>query len=398
MKPYTLKSAAVAIGFLMSVTLTAQWNTIPVSTKSNLNSVALADQTAGWIVGDKGTILYREDNSWLSYPEVTNANLKSVCLLNAEEGWAVGSLGTILHLKDGQWEMVESPTLQTLNAVSFTDGDNGYAVGDNGTFLLYRSGKWEQIELNSRWHFYTVAVRDDNPLIAGGAEYLSVPIVSVSLSGKADIKSISDPAYFNIQSLSAPDRDNIWAVGTAGIIKQYSGSGWKTVVIPQKVPTLTSVTFSGPDNGITVGYSGTIMTYASGIWQKETSPVKVRLNGSAISGNTYVAVGNHGTVIEFKRITEEAQSVTQVEQLKLSPYPNPASGSFAIVIPESVTERSVLTIRSSSGQAVYSRKLESDKGGSTEEVNIQGLGNGIYLVNIYTAGQMTASGKFIVKH
>jgi len=246
MKPYTLKSAAVAIGFLMSVTLTAQWNTIPVSTKSNLNSVALADQTAGWIVGDKGTILYREDNSWLSYPEVTNANLKSVCLLNAEEGWAVGSLGTILHLKDGQWEMVESPTLQTLNAVSFTDGDNGYAVGDNGTFLLYRSGKWEQIELNSRWHFYTVAVRDDNPLIAGGAEYLSVPIVSVSLSGKADIKSISDPAYFNIQSLSAPDRDNIWAVGPLASLNNIPVQDGKQLSFHKKCRHLPASHFQDP--------------------------------------------------------------------------------------------------------------------------------------------------------
>lgn len=376
----------------------AQWSAVTVPTKNNLNDITVLDEPSGWIVGDKGTILFRSGGSWHIYPSITTENLNSICQLNATEAWAVGTNGIILKLKGTVWEKVESPTRRHLHKVCFSNTFTGYAVGDNGTFIIYQNGSWKKADLKTPWHFYAVTLIDSYPLLAGGRENLTVPFMTVNYNANYSFTNVYDPGYIEISDIASPGNDILWAVGKPGTILHKSGSIWQKVNIEGKIPALTSISFLGENNGITVGYGGTIMTYTESGWQIEESPVNVKLNGSYIIGNKYYAVGNNGTVLELTRKqVPDPDKVITTSRIVISSYPNPASDLLTISIPESIN-KGILSVLNSMGQVVISKELDEGQGGATDQIVTSGLSNGLYIVNIFTDGIITASGKFIVQH
>jgi len=87
-----------------------QWTTEKSPTANNLNSVFMVNENIGWIVGDKGTILYKVGDYWVNYNKITNEDLYSVFMLDRNKGWAVGSKGTILSFNGERWENQPCPT------------------------------------------------------------------------------------------------------------------------------------------------------------------------------------------------------------------------------------------------------------------------------------------------
>lgn len=386
-------------GTLVAINVIAQWTPIHVPTNNNLNSISLLEENYGWIVGDKGTMLYLDKDSWVSYPAVTDQNLYSVFLLNESDGWAVGSRGTILQLKDKSWTKASSPTRQDLYSVTFSAAGIGYAAGNNGTFLCYRNGIWEMAEPFMPGHLYTVVINNnDQPYLAGGRENITVPIMKADYSDTYRFTKIHDPGYYEITGLAIPDTYQVWAVGKPGTILHFNGLGWEKINTVDKLPSLTGIYFRTKDNGIIVGYGGTILTYNSDGWQKEDSNVSVKLNGTVISGNTYYAVGNSGTVLRLRRSLPVPEETKNSYPLALASYPNPSSGLVNITIPDKAIANSFITVLNSRGQAVIIKELDSGRQGETDQINTAGLSNGIYIVNIVSGGQIVASGKFIVKN
>ena len=393
MKPIKKVIFTTVTASLIVINSMAQWNTINVPTKNHLNAIALIEDKAGWIVGNRGTMLYRSGDSWLAYPAITDEELNSVCLLSETEGWAVGAHGTILQMKGAQWQRVESPTEQELHTVCFSNTGNGYAVGNNGTFLSYRNGIWEMAEIKTPWHFYAIAVNNGTPMIAGGRENLTVPIMDVVYSNSYNFAKVFDPGYVEISGMASPGIDIVWAVGKPGTILYKDATAWQKVEIEGKLPALTNIF-----NGITVGHGGTIMTYTESGWQIEESPVNVKLNGSYIIGNKYYAVGNNGTVLELtrKQVPDPDKEIP-TSRTVISSYPNPASGLLTINIPESIN-KGIVSVLNSRGQVVILQKLDEGQGGATDQIVTSGLSNGLYIVNIFTDGIITASGKYIIQH
>jgi photosystem II stability/assembly factor-like uncharacterized protein len=351
---------------LIVINSIAQWNAIDVPTKNHLNAIAFTEETTGWIVGNKGTMLYRSGNSWLEYPAITDEKLNSVCLLSKTEGWAVGARGTILHLKGSQWQKIESPTKEELHTVCFSNNGNGYAVGNNGTFLSYRNGIWEMTETRTPWHFYAIALNNGTPMIAGGRENLTVPIMDV---------------------------------GKPGTIFRKDWTGWQRIEIEGMLPALTNIFFTGKTEGITVGHGGTIMTYTneSG-WQRDESPVNNKLNGSYIVGNKYYVVGNNGTVLVRTRNTIPPEGESSVSSPKLiSTYPNPASDILNIIIPDMEIPSGTVTVLDSWGKVLFKKDFDYINEGFPDKIITTGFSDGLYIVNITSGARHVASGKFIVK-
>lgn len=400
MSPTIKRVQLTLIGLVIVGKIIAQWTVVSVPSNNNLNAIALSDSSSGWIVGNRGTILQLNNNLWTLYPSVADENLLSICLVSETEGWAVGARGAILHMKDSQWEKVSSPTKYNLHSVCFSSKDNGYAVGDNGTFLIYRNGMWESASLKSPWHFYGLALYDNHPLIAGGRESVIVPIMSVSIDGSHKFTEIHNPGYIGITGIVTTDKNDIWAVGHRGLILHKTDYGWKNVSPSYKLPSFTNVFFSEKDKGIITGLYGTIMTYSGREWQKEVSPVKTKLNAGVIAGNTYYIVGNSGTLLKSDRnpLPPSSKIILPDKPLLIAPYPNPASGILTIEVPESVTSRNTIYIINSAGQIVYAKELGGGFEGRTEQLNIQQLGNGSYLVNILSEERTVATGKFIIKN
>lgn len=387
-------------GLFLSGNAHAQWITQRVPTKNNLNSIHILNEYTGWIVGDKGTMLYKYKEVWKKYKAITEEDLYSVCLIDSNDGWAVGSNGTILKFNGTEWESFPSPTRQRLNSVSFSDSDHGIAVGEKGTVIVYQLGNWTLLKNRIKGNFYTVSAKSDISMIGGGLEAVSVPVMMLN-SGKQEktlVRSM-DPGLIEIRGLAITDPNNIWAVGRPGKIFHFEGSNWTELPQTVKLPSLNNVYFSDNKTGIAVGYGGAIMTFTGKQWTMEESPVKVKLNGSTVAGGFYYAVGDEGTLISQKKITLPVTtwSNSNDNEVTIVTYPNPTSEITNLIIPEEDNFTGILTVTNASGQVILMKELKQLSSGQNFQINTSQMASGLYYVNIKSQGKR-ATGKFIVKH
>ena len=385
------------IALVMVLNVNGQWVIENLPTKDHLNSIGLLNESSGWIVGDNGTILYKDKDTWLNYPKITNENLYSVSLTGKGDGWAVGSNGIILRFDGIKWAVYPSPSKQRLLSVSFRDAGHGVAVGDKGTILVYEQGSWRILQNRIRGNLCTVVDARDITLVAGGLECLSVPVFTLTRNFEDILTRAFEPVLAEIKSISAPDPKRIWAVGRAGYIYHYDGSSWEQTDLATNTPTLNSVFFPDDKHGMAVGYSGVILSYSPEGWTEEISPVSVRLNDVEISGNTCFAVGNEGTLITRKNGYADPADASNGKSLRVESYPNPSSGSLNVTIPGDYDLKpGIITVTNTYGQVVFTERFQSMSGGYDYTINTAGLSSGLYMIKIVSEGN-SVTGKFIVK-
>jgi photosystem II stability/assembly factor-like uncharacterized protein len=325
----------------------------------------MVNESLGWIVGDDGTILYKVGNSWVDYKRITCEDLYSVFMHGKNEGWAVGSKGTILRFDGERWENQPSPTNRKLFSVFFNDSGNGVAVGEHGTVLFYENGIWNLADKPTRGNLYSVSGKGDSFIIGGGMECVNIPVMKILNDVARTQEKLFDP-QFEIKSLSLTEEGNIWAASCPGGIFHFDGNEWAKIDFEKKIPALNSICFSDRNTGISVGYSGTVMTYSVEGWKRHDSPVKVKLNGSAVSGGTYYAVGNEGTIISWKDvvITAEMSGQDKPDPIKIEIFPNPAYERLNMIIPgEDGFLADRIIISNVYGQVVLNRRIDPGTGG-----------------------------------
>ncbi len=374
------------------------WKVEDCNISEDLNAVHFFNNDTGWIVGNNGIMLYRSEDRWLVYPKITNEDLYSVFLTGKESGWAVGSKGTILKLEGRTWYNITSPTRATLYDVSFLESSHGIAVGANGTILRYEGGIWSGSQNITKGILHSVSFGKDFNLISGGMEYGSVPIYSCQFDEPGSYDTY-DPGYYFIKDIAIQADGQAWAAGTAGILLHFNGIEWIKSNLHMKVPTLNSMSFYDSTDGIAVGFGGTLLRYQEGEWGKEDSPSNVTLNGSAVSGRTYYAVGNNGTILTKFRVPYMDESLPGTSQilLKVDSYPNPASDYIDIFIPEAdALIASDLSILSADGKVLLKMNIEPGTAGNAVRINTSSMSNGMYLVYIRSKSDDLAYGKFLV--
>jgi photosystem II stability/assembly factor-like uncharacterized protein len=387
-------------GFISLGIINAQWVIEKSPSKNNLNSVYLTDSKSGWIVGNKGTILYNKDNSWFQYSKVTDENLNSVIILDSSNGWAVGSKGTILHFDGKDWEKIASPTIKDLYSVSFSDTENGIAVGAWGAILLYKDGIWTVVDKAISYNLFSVSSKNGASVVSGDLENHNVPFMMIENNTESTLTKSFYP-FAETTSIAWAGKDNIWAVGLRGTIFHFDGRKWTKFETNKTLISLKHVYFSDGNNGISVGYNGTILTYSDNNWLKQNSPVKVNLNGSAISGTTYYAVGDNGTIVSRKQSANNVlTSDMQNKTMKIEVYPNPSNELLKFSMPsENDFSKGLVTITNIYGQLVIQKRIDPGILDQICQINTSDLKNGLYSIKMITPdGQTTASGKFIVKH
>jgi photosystem II stability/assembly factor-like uncharacterized protein len=388
-------------GIFLAGNTNGQWATEKCPSTNNLNSICMVNVNTGWIVGDKGTIIYRKNNFWREYQSITKDDLNSIFFITQDEGWAVGSNGTILHFAGGKWEKLASLTSRALYSVSFRDAEHGIAVGEQGTVIIYENGTWKLAEKTTMGNLFAVSSTSNMSMIGGGLESMSIPVMTMPDYYERTLVKSFDPGYVEIRSLANPDEKNVWAVGRPGTIFHYDGTFWKKVDQFEKLPSLKSVFFSDINKGIAVGYGGTILTYSTAGWTKEAPPVNVTLNGAFISENKYYAVGNNGTIVSLKLATEnEASQISKNNNIiKIKTYPNPSTDKLNLIIPYEdgfVAEK--ISVSNVFGETIYTKNVDPDSGGQEYQIDTSELKDGLYMLSITSFGKMGASGKFVVKH
>jgi len=185
------------------------------------------------------------------------------------------------------------------------------------------------------------------------------------------------------------------AVGHPGKIFFFNGNRWDPIQIPENIGALNSISFS-KGKGIAVGHNGRILTYNGDQWESEESNTNSRFNGTAVAGTTFYAIGNDGTILKSKSISEPVKN-TDSKYLSFSPYPNPSTESIRFVKPENTNDQELIliTVTNASGQVILNKSISGLTGNQEYQLDISEFGNGIYFIHLKSP-TFKASGRFLV--
>lgn len=389
------------IGFANQGDTLAQWIIEQSPLKTNLNSISLINDNSGWIVGDKGAILYKVNKYWIDYKHdaPVEEDLNSIFMLDTDDGWIVGSKGLILHFDGRKWQRISSPTRHDLYSVSFSDSDHGIAVGGMGTILVYENKLWRVVNKQIMADLLTVTSGNDYSIIGGGLECVTVPIMKMINNNENTLEN----CIYNLISINSVARagnNEIWAAGTRGALLHFTGERWMRISTDDLMPTLNHISFAAEDNGICVGYCGTILMYSGLDWTKQNTGIKINLNGSAITDNSYYAVGDSGTIISQKVVQNSQTSDLNASlDFRIEAYPNPCDEAINIIIPdEDNFSPRIITITNAFGQVILQKEIEPDSFGVSYSIATSSFNAGIYFIKAMTGDGKVALSKFIINH
>jgi photosystem II stability/assembly factor-like uncharacterized protein len=375
-----------------------QWEFTKCPTTNDLNAIYLLGNGSGWIVGDKGTILRKTGNKWLKNETPTEENLHAVAFNDDNDGWAVGSNGTIIHFNGTVWTIVNCPTKRDLYSISFNDTKSGVAVGELGTILVYEDGIWKSRESKIRGDLFSVNFKNKNAWLGGGLECVGVPIIQMANNkGQITLNKYKSDATINSIAFLSPE--NGWAAGSQSTLLHFNGIDWERPLIQDKFSSLRSIFFSDINNGISVGYGGTILTFKDNVWTSESISTEQDLNSTAICDSIYYAVGNQGTILTkcFKTDPYNA-SITNKEPLDVKLYPNPCDDELNMLLRSDYDFNLVhITLTSASGQVVAEKDLNAIRGSSKFTLETKVLANGLYFIQV-KCGTRTSVNKIIISH
>jgi photosystem II stability/assembly factor-like uncharacterized protein len=396
----------------------AQWKAETCPVKTNLNAISVTNRGSAWIVGDTGTILYKNEGSWIEFPKVTLENIYSIDFINDHNGWAVGSNGTILHFDGSIWNPWISPTKNDLFSVSFKDKDNGMAVGKSGTILLYSDGIWRLIQNERRGNFNTAFYNNKDIWIGGGLECVSIPIIRIQNRQDEELTFTENyESFASINSIYLVNSTAGWAVGSPSTILHFNGKLWEKQRVNERFASLNSVCFINDTVGFTVGLNGTILSYIKNKWTKESSGVTKDLKSVAMQDNIVYAVGDIGTIItKTLNITDSIAGISDGNSRKIE-IPEKTDESFASMdfpkfelLPNPCDE--LLTIKQVSGydinngliiitnvfgQVLLQKKLTYNELNYCYTINTEDFENGFYFLKIII-GEKSSTSNVVVNH
>ena len=153
---------------------------VPVSSDIDLFALAALARDQVWAVGDQGTILFFDGNSWTAQHLDTHDSLRGVSWYPGDDymgypllGLAVGDNGAIYVSHDptgGGWAAVQhSLTNLTLHSVTAPRHTDAWAVGEHGTLLHFDGEVWAWVHSGTDTDLYVVEAYRASAILAAGA-------------------------------------------------------------------------------------------------------------------------------------------------------------------------------------------------------------------------------------
>jgi len=121
-------------------------------TTYRLNGVWGSSSSDVFAVGDGGTILHYNGDSWSSMASGTTHRLYDVWSSSSSDVFAVGDGGIILHYNGTAWSSMSSGTTYHLHDVWGGSASDVFAVGDYGTILHYNGDSWSSVGSGTTYH------------------------------------------------------------------------------------------------------------------------------------------------------------------------------------------------------------------------------------------------------
>jgi photosystem II stability/assembly factor-like uncharacterized protein len=220
---------------------------------------------------------FGETRAWVRQNSGTLAWLYGVFFVNESKGWAVGSKGTLLATTDGgkTWQSRRRPSEDIVRDIYFTDESNGWLLCERNVYELKKDDA----------RTYLMQTTD------GGEHWERV-----------DLDPDSDDEDFRLVRAVFSRNGCGWVFGEAGTIfaSRDSGASWVRLRTPTR-HLLLGGTFIDDDRGWIVGAGGTILRTSDGgeTWHlaRLTDATGVRFSSASFVDNRLGwAAGNSGAM------------------------------------------------------------------------------------------------------
>lgn len=224
------------------------WSKQESGTEKNIFSVSFADAQNGWAVGEFGTILHTADGgeNWAFQSKGMDKMLNSVCFMDAQNGWVVGEFGTIIHTTDGgvKWEKQRCEDIETkvgmdsydwkpmpaLYEVYFEDAHRGWIVGMDGIILKTEDGgnKWKKLVTGCDIPLYGIEIKGKRGWAVGSRGYY---LLSLDGGETWTVKDGVIKTRFWLKDVAFSDENNGWIVGAMGTVacSTNGGESWELI-------------------------------------------------------------------------------------------------------------------------------------------------------------------------
>ncbi len=267
-----------------------------------------------WTVGDYGTLMHYDGQSWSAPPISTTLDsytLQNVWGSAPNDVWAVGSGGTIRRFNGETWAPYVSNTTNGFQNV-WGFATQVFAVGNNGTFMRYDSTN--------------------------------------TAAGWQNVTWAAVPPTNTLYGIWGSSQNAVWATGTNGIFVSYNGTMASVIQNPNTLTSTTMYSIHGVSSSnifATGGYSmcppgGMIncnmFRYSGAVWSSQLVNGAAGMTtlrgiwGYSTPNTRYWAVGSGGTIAFFDggTWTTHAQSGVLTNQTLFDIWGTSASNIFAV--------------------------------------------------------------------
>ncbi len=347
----------------------AQWTTvIPTGNRYEFLDIAMASATDGWAVGyvSSGPLLFLHYNGtqWTQVPGPPDPTLSvfaNVFPGSHGDAWLIGNpqnntQRAIYHYANGTWTSWLLPYATIPTDIFMTNSQEGWVP--TGSSLYHWDGTNWTVEYSGR-NIVSVSGADNQTWGVGAGD----GVFRRSETG-AWIQQWGGPTSQNLNSVSALDPAEAWAVGNAGTILHYSNSTWKpeasgTSANLYRVQTLPSgnayavgdrtilrwdgvswtqvatptatmygIYMLNENEGWAVGVQSTILHYTGGNWVPESAPMSTDLYAVAMdSANHGWAVGGEGSFADALEYVDGIWGIPHIPGGSGSPFNDVILGS-----------------------------------------------------------------------
>ena len=271
---------------------------------------------------------------WVEVSSGVNVSLNSIAFANESDGFIVGDQGTLLASSDGgkTWTKRALSTTADLNAIQFAGNNNVYLVGDRVLMESTDGGtSWSEISLPLQQNWKTLwFFGDEKGLIAGS----DMTVLRTTDGGDSWLdRSPNSNSRNDIVSAHFTTSNSGYLVGNGSIYLTSSGGGFWVETFAFDVGNsrivfdeVTDVYFANENRGFLCASVG-ILVSESSIWLDKNIPVRngfIDMNGSAglyaglrQSGNEGVIYfsSDNGIIWKEENFPSAVQGVTDVEQV-----------------------------------------------------------------------------------
>jgi photosystem II stability/assembly factor-like uncharacterized protein len=286
----------------------AHWRAERSPTEDALRDIFFVDERTGWLVCERNIyqlttkeeprsyLLKTTDGgaSWTRVEVMASADadvlLVRVRFAGGERGWAFGEAGALYATTDGgaTWQRQRVPTRHLLQGGVFLDAQRGWVVGAGSTLLQTTDG-------GATWN-------------AGRLETPAAPQASSQANAKASgaqaPRASTGASSVRFNAVSFVNERRGWAVGASGAAYATTNGGRSWHALSTGVEAdLFDVTFYDEREGRATGGGGTVIHTTDGgaTWQTEPTGTSHPLERLFFSGRARGwAVGFGGTIIGFR--------------------------------------------------------------------------------------------------